>query len=320
MSTPQFWGADAPSVGAYQENQVAEVFKPAAFASLLFALAGKRRVAMGSSLTIPAYQNLDFPTSTNLDEDQIIPLSKLSVSAKKISMAERGRAVSITGKTENRSPFDILQAHKDAVQMMMTRELEEVISTALKTMPVKYVATSSSAQTITTNGTASGTVGSNPNIFHMQYIGNYLGDNLRVPMDPRYGAYVSVWRGSAILGIQRDDEYFELHRGLGLPPIAEVAIKGKIGDVVLMKHNDPRVLNNNLLGNTTGYSEGFVFGQDAVLFGFIEQIGLYYDFSKTKATDFGRFKYIAWLGDYGAGLYSDSANADLVRGLHWTTA
>src|SRR5260221_4593869 len=219
MSTPQFWGADSPNVGAYREHEVAEIFKPAGFAALLFQLAGKRRVASGQSLTVPAYQNLSFPSSTVLDEDQTIPLSKLSVSAKTISMNERGRAVAITGKTENRSPWDILSGHKDAVSTMMSRELEEVISTALKTMPIKYVATSASAQTITTNGVASGTLGVNPNIFHIQYIGNYLSDNLRVPMDPRYNAYVGIFRGNGILGIQRDDQYFELHRGRGLSAI-----------------------------------------------------------------------------------------------------
>jgi len=314
MSTPQFWGADAPTQGAYKEHEVSEIFKPSAYASLLFNLASKRRVMSGQSLTIPAYQNLSFPTSTVLDEDQTIPLSKLTITAKTISMQERGRAVAITGMTERRSPWDVLQGHRDAVSKMMERELEEVISTALKTMPVKYVATSSSAQTITTNGTASGTIGSNPNIYHMQFIGNYLSDSLRVPMDG--GSYKGVFRGNAILGIQRDDQYFELNRGLGTAPVEKLQV-GKIGDIVLYKHNDSRVLSNSL---NSSYSEGFVFGQDAVLFGFIEQIGLYYDFSKTKATDFGRFKYIAWMGDYGAGLFSDSASADLVRGLHWTTA
>lgn len=312
MSSVQQWGADSPSVGAYRENQVAEVFQPAAFASLLFGLANKRRVLMGQSLTVPAYQNLDFPTSTVLDEDQPIPMSKLSITAKTISMSERGRAVAITGKTERRSPFDVLQANRDAIAMMMTRELEEVIATALKTMPIKYVLSSASTQTITTNGTPGGAAGSNPNIYHMQTIGNYLADSLRVPVDPRYNAYVAIFRGNGILGIQRDSEWREFYRGDKLDSIATARV-GQIGDSVVFKHNDPRVLSNAL---NSAYSEGFVFGKDAVLFGFLEQIGLQYDFSRTKATDFGRFKYIAWMGDYGAGLYSDSANADLVRGIH----
>lgn len=314
MSTPQFWGSDAPSTGAYKEHEVAEIFKPAGFASLLFQLAGKRKVASGQSLTVPAYQNLDFPTSTVLEEDENIPLSKLSVTAKTISMSERGRAVAVTGKTENRSPWDILSGHKDVISTMMSRELEEVIATALKTMPVKYVCDTSSAASITTNGTPGASASSNVNIFHAQNIGNYLSDTLRVPMDPRYNAYVMVLRGAGVLSIQRDDEYFELHRGRGLSAIENLRV-GQIADCVIYKHNDSRVLSN-AIGDGSAFSEGFVLGQDAVLFGFIEQIGLYYDFSKNKATDWGRFKYIAWLGDYGAGLYSDSANAGLVRGLH----
>jgi hypothetical protein len=318
MSTPQFWGADAPSTGAYKEHEVSEVFKPAGFASVLFNLAGKRKVASGQSLTIPAYANLDLETSNLLTEAETIPLSKLVVTAKVISMNESGRAVAITGMTERRSPWDILSAHKEQIQEVMSRELERTISTALRLMPIKYVATSSSAANITTNGTPSGTAASNPNVFHIQNIGSYMGDSLRIPFDPRYGSYVGIFRGNAILNIQRDDDYFELNRGRGLEPIAELNV-GKIGDVSLIKHNDPQSLLNNI-GSGSAISEGFILGKDAVLFAFLEQIGLYYDFSKTKATDFGRFKYIAWMGDYGAGLYSDSANAGLARGIHWTTA
>lgn len=317
MSTPQMWGSDAPNVGAYKENEVAEVFKPAGFASLLFNLADKRRVAQGESLTVPAYQNLSFPTSTSLDEDQPIPLSKLSITAKTISMDERGRAVAVTGKAQRRSPLDVLQAHRDAIAEMMRRELEEVISTALKLMPIKYVATGAASQTITTNGVPGGSATTNPNIYHMQNIGNYLSDNLRVPMDPRFGAYAAVFRGNGILSIQRDSEWRELHRGTGLSSIDTLRV-GQIGDVVVFKHNDSRVLANNI-GSSSDVSEGFVLGNQAVLFGFLEQIGLHFDFSVSKATDFGRFKYIAWMGDYGAGIYSDSANADLVRGLHWSS-
>jgi hypothetical protein len=318
MSSPQFWGADAPSVGAYKENQVSEIFRPAGFESLFFGLAAKKRVLMGESLTVPAYQNLDFPTTTVLQEDQPIPMSKLSVTAKTISMSERGRAVAITGKTERRSPFDILQAHRDAVAVMMTRELEEVISTAAKLTDIKVVLTGAAAESITTNGTASGTANSNPNIYHMQTLGLYMSDSLRIPVDPRYGAYVSVFRGAGIYGLQRDSEWREYYRGDKLGSI-ETQRAGQIGDIVIFKHNDPRVLLNNI-GTGSAFTEGLLMGKDSVLFGFLDQIGLQYDFSKTKATDFGRFKYIAWLGDYGAGLFSDSVDAGLARTLHVTTA
>lgn len=314
MSSVQSWGSDAPSTGAYQVNQVGEVLKPAGFASLLFGLADKRKVLMGNSLTVPAFQNLDFPTSTALDEDAPIPMSKLSITAKTITMSERGRAVAITGKTERRSPFDVLQAHRDAVAQMMTRELEEVIATALKTMPIKYNCLTSSTYGLATNGTAAGAAVSQPNVFHMQTIGMLLADSYRVPVDPRYNAYVAVLRGNGVLGIQRDSEFRTYFTANGLTPI-ETARVGQIGDCVIYKHNDTRVLSN-AIGTGSAYSEGVVFGKEGVLFGFLEQIGLKYDFSEGAATNFGRFKYIAWMGDYGAGLHSDSANADLVRGLH----
>lgn len=316
MSSPQFW-SNAPSAGAYKEHEVAEVFKPAGYASLFFNLAAKKRVMSGEGLTVPAYENLDRPNSLLLDEDQPIPLSKLTVSAKTISMNERGRAVAITGKTARRSPFDILEAHKKAIATMMEQELEVVISTALKSMPVKYVANGAAAQNITVNGTPGAGATHNPNIYHMQYVSDYMQDQLRIPFDPRFGSYVGVFRGNGILSIQQDDDFVKYHEGTGLTAIQKCNV-GKIADITFMKHNNSDVLDR-ALGSSNNVSEGFILGDQAVLFGFLEQIGLHYDFSKSKATDFGRFKYIAWMGDYGAGLYSDSANADLVRGIHWTS-
>jgi len=317
MSTPQFWGSDAPNVGAYREHEVIPVFRAAAFASVLFQMADKRQIASGQSLTIPAYENLDFPATTSLDEDQPIPLSKLNITAKTIEMDERGRAISVTGRTQRRSPFDVLEAHQTAIAEMMSREMEEVISTALKTMPIKYVPTGAANQNVTTNGTPGAVAANNINVYHLQNIGTLLSDTYRVPVDPRTGCYMGLFRGPACLALKRDPDWFELHRGTALESIADFAV-GKIGEVMIMKHNDDRVLANNL-GTPGNVSEGFVMGHQAVLFGFLEQIGLRFDFSEDKATDFGRFKYIAWYGDYGAGIYSDSANADLVRGLHVTS-
>ena len=52
MSQLQQWG-DAPAVGAYKEHEVAEVFKPAGYASLLYAMAEKKNITSGESVTIP---------------------------------------------------------------------------------------------------------------------------------------------------------------------------------------------------------------------------------------------------------------------------
>lgn len=310
--------SDRPSVGAYLEHEVMEVFKPAMYASLLFNLAGKRSIPSGDSLTIPAYQNLDRPASTQIGELEPLPVSKLTLSAKKISPKEHGRAIVVSEKLVRRNPFDILMANKEVLAEDISRELEAEVANALREMPIKYVATGATSQTITTNGTAGAAATVNPNIYHMQYIGNYMSDDLRIPMDPRFGSYVAVFRGNGLLGIQRDPEFFELSQGQGLGAVDSLKI-GKIADITFFKHNDSGVLDN-ALAVANNVSEGFIMGKEAVLFAFLSQIKMVHDFSDDKAyNDFGRRKYIAWKGDYAAGLYSDSANADLVRGIHWTS-
>jgi hypothetical protein len=317
MSAPQFW-SDAPAVGAYQEHEVDSVFKPAAFASLLFRLAEKRKLASGDSLTVPSFANLDMPSSTGLVEDELIPVSKLTISAKTIAMNAKGRAVVIGDLAVNRSPFDVLSAHKEELGVMMTRELEAVCATALKLMPVKYVATGVASQTISTNGTAGAAATHNLNVYHLRYLSNYMSDVLRIPYHPSYGSFVSIFRGNALVSLQSDPEFLEIHKSQNSSVFAGLELQGKIADIAVLKHNDDNVLDR-ALGNANNVSEGFILGKQPLLFGMIEQIKLIYDFSEGVSTDFGRRKYIAWKGDYGAGLFSDSANAGLVRGIHWSS-
>lgn len=315
MSQLQTW-ADAPTTGAYTDNQTAEVLKPAGFKSPLWMLAEKKRIASGESLTIPHYENLDLPTDATLTEDEVIPYSKLVLSAKKITASEKGRGLKVTIKDLNRTFWDLKAAHNEQLQENLRREYNRTIRAALATMPVKYCTTGAAAGTFTTNGTPSGVATDDINIYHLQRVSNYMQDDLRVPFRDS-GAYAAVFRQSAVFHIQRDSEFQAYHAQQGLSPIANMAV-GKIADIEIMPANDPEVVIKTL-GSSNNISEGFILGKQAVCLGYVQNFEIRYDFSQSKATDMGRIGYMAYVGDYGVGLYSDSANAGSVRGVHFSS-
>lgn len=316
--TPLNWGGDAPSTGAFQSHVVAEVFAPAAFDAQFYQLVDKKVLPSGEELTIPSFSNMSLPSSTSVGEMERLPTIKLNLNSKVIQANEKGLKTVITYQMKRRSPIDVLMASKGELQLLMTRELERVSKEALDDTPIKYVATSASAQNITTNGTASGTIASNPNIYHLRRISTYMQDNLRVPFHPQFGSYAGVFRYSAIENIMNDADFIEIHRGLPEDALRKVSVK-KIADISVIGYNDGSVLSGSL-GASSNLSEGLILGAKAACFVHQDMPQMYYDFAASDYSDFGRFNYLGWRGNFGCGLFNDSANAGEARSVHWTTA
>jgi N4-gp56 family major capsid protein len=315
----QSWDVDRPSTGAYPEHEMSAVFRASSFLSPLFQEAEMKMVKSGETISIPIVDNLSLPSSVNVNELDRLPVLKLSITAKTISLAEKGLSVQVTRKSVNRSPIDILQEHKEMLQRTMSRTLEATVAEALDDMLVKYVATGPVSQNVATNGTAAAAALNNLNFYHARYINNYLRDQLRVPKRSKgraAGKYLGIFRGNAELALRNDPEFVEFNTGV--PSSMEKDLVGEIAGIKIVLTDDSNVLANNV-GTNSDVSEGFIIGDEAVYMCIMEGLSLKYDFSESYANDYGRFKYIAWHGDIAAGLPADSANAGLVRGLHFTS-
>lgn len=318
MST-HLWSADAPTAGAFKEHVVLDLFKQAGYMSVFRKVAEVKRVRTGESATIPSDQELTFALDNKVDENQLLSQSKISINAKTITLYERGHSVAISNTAVLRSPVDALEICKKRLVQHMQRDMEGVIASALKTAPIKYVATGASAQNITTNGTASGTCASGPNFYHLRYLSRYMQDDKRIPFHSLLGnAYAGIFRFSALQSIKDDAEYTEINRGLPRA-VEQLQSIGQIEDFVIMGYNDSTVLNG-AIGSGSAFSEGLLLGDECVYLCVQDDLSVKYDLSDGENTDFGRFKYVAYVGHIGAGLPSDSANAGLARVVHWTSA
>lgn len=319
MSAPFMWSSDAPTQGAFKEQVVLDLFEQAGYNALFRKMVEVKPVATGESATIPSDEELTFNLDNEIDENQLIPQSKINLSAKTIALKERGHLVSLTNTSQLRSPVDILNVSKDRLAQYIQRDMEGLIASTLKLAPVKYVATGAAAGNFTTNGTPSGTLASGPNFYHMRNLSRYMQDNLRVPFHRMLGnRYAAIFRYSALVSLKSDSEYGTFNRG---NPNAAAALQsiGTIEDFEVYGYTDGAILNG-AIGSGSAFSEGLLLGDKPAYLAIQDDNKVIYDVSDGAQTDFGRFKYVAWRGHMGCGLPSDSANAGLARVVHWTTA
>lgn len=305
----QGW-ADAPSTGAYQSHEVMEVFRQAVEKTIWLPFAKRVNIQSGKEVTVPIRGRLAEPTSSLLSESISIPLDKLTITSKVISMAERGRGLMVTKKAMNRSPIDLLSEHRSALAEQMSLDMDTVLKTAFTGSQLKYVATGAASYNLATNGSAGAAALSNPNFYHIRKMRDLAFRTYLMPKrDNGLFAYVSSTAG--VRGILDDPEFLEINKISGQSRFGN-NLAGTIADVEIFEDN--HTLSDSK-GTNSDVGEGVFLSQDAVYYAVLQQPEIHYD----ATIDHGRFISLAWYGDWGAGTSTDSANAGLVRSIHFTS-
>ena len=306
MSLAQGW-ADAPS-GAYQDHNVLEVFRAAVEQTIWLPYAKRMQISDGSTMTVPIRSRLSEPSSSALVEHIEIPLDKLTVSSKNISLTERGRGVQVTRKAMNRSPIDLLAEHKLALAEQMALDMDTVLGAAFQAGQLKYAATGAASYGLATAGSFTSAALSNANFYHIRKMRDLA---FRTYLMPKLdsGSYAFVVSTSGVRGILDDPEFLEINKGFR-PEKFEKNLVGKIADVEIFEDN------HNLsdgVGTNSDVGEGVFIAKEGVYYAVLEQPSIHFD----STIDHGRFTSIAWYGDWGAGTSTDSATAGLVRLIHF---
>ena len=311
MSLLQDW-ASAPTTGAYEEHEIGSVLRQAVESTVWLPFANRSNISSGQTLTLPIRGRLSEPTNSALTESMTIPLDKLTITAKTITMVERGRGVQVTRKAMNRSPIALLEEHKMALSEQMGLDFDTVLSNAFQGGQLKYAATGAASYNLATNGTFGTAALSNPNFYHMRKLRDLA---FRTYFMPKLasGKYAYVTSTAGYRGILDDPEFLEINKN-GNSSVFGKNFVGTIADVEVFEDN--HTLADNL-GTGTDVGEGVFIARDAVEYAMIQQPTIHYDASDSVATDFGRFVSIAWYGDWGAGTTSDVATAGLARLIHF---
>lgn len=305
----QGW-ADSPSTGAYQEQEVCEVFRQAVADSIFMPYMKRVSISSGQSVTVPTRGSLAEPTTSELDEDLSLPIDKLSITSKTVDLVERGRATMWSRKAANRSPIDLLMEHRLALSEQMSLVMDTVFATAAQSGQLKYAATGAASYNLATNGSFGAAALSNANFYHLRKMRDLAFRTYLMPKlsDQSYKFIVST---AGIRGILDDPEFLAINSPQNRP-IFEKNLVGRISDIDIIECNHDNALSDTV-GTNSNVGEGVFLSRDAVYYAMLEMPSIHYDASH----DHGRYVSLAWYGDWGAEPSNDSATAGLVRLIHF---
>lgn len=309
---PQFtWAFDAPT-GTYKNHALSKKIYEAAVENSVFVdhaatVQGYGR-NNGESVTLIRVQNITEPVTADLEETVRIPEDEFNLSTKQITVKELGRAVPYTSLSQDLSVYDIENPIQRKLRDQMRLVLDTKAATAFKRAKVKYVPTTATAATVTTNGTPGTAALVNMNIWHVEEIRDYMFDTLQVP--PLEGDdYLGIFRTLGLRGIKRDPDWEEWHKYED-PQAKFNGEVGRIEGVRFIESNHARALGKIGTGSVLG--EGVVFGEDAIALA----EAMTPELRAAIPGDFGRSKAVAWYGILEFDIIWDTGNAGEARIVH----
>lgn len=304
----QGW-ADAPSTGAYLTQDIVPVFRQSVESMVWQPFCKQIPIRGGESVTVPIRSRITEPSNTALTESQSIPLSKLTITAKTISMTERGRGVMLSSKAKARSPIDLLNEHKDAIAEEMALDMDGVLGAAAQGGQLKYAANGAASYALGTSGSFTTAALSNANFWHLRKMRDLA---VRTYFMPKFdgSSYKFVVSTAGLRGILDDPEFLEINANGGRADAFSRNVAGRIADIDIIEEN--HALADNV-GTNSDVGEGVFMAKDAVYYAILTQPSIHYD----ATHDHGRFVSIAWFGDWGAGTSTDSGAAGYARLIHF---
>jgi N4-gp56 family major capsid protein len=267
---------------------------------------------MGETVTLQYFKPLTVPTSAGLTESNRIPIDKLEMGSRAITVTEWGRGVQYNSLAENLSKF----APSDVVQKKLREQMQNVIdnaaAAAFKTAKIAFQPTSLTGGTFDTDGTPSTTATQNLTVAHLALIRDYMAATIHAPFY-KGNHYIGLFATKSMRGI-KDDRYFQtwnqyLKKG-------DVLFNSEIGmceSIRLVECTNASAFTNGV-GTGSVLGEGAVFGDEAVAQVEVETPEL--RASPDYTSDFGRVKAVAWYGIMAFATWWDTANdreAKIVR-------
>ena len=142
MSNTMTWTYDAET-GVYKNHALSgELLENAAQKMVFVPFTDKINSfgkKMGESITLVHYNELTDPTSAVLEEDTRIPIDKLTMDSRAITVQEWGRGVEYTSIMQDLSKFDPATGAQKALTRQMDRAMEKASATAFKAAKIAFI-------------------------------------------------------------------------------------------------------------------------------------------------------------------------------------
>jgi len=301
------WAIDAPS-GVYKNHALSGRLLIAAAKGMKCVQFttkepgfGKRK---GETVTIPYYKALDTPTSAVLDADTRIPIDKLQMGTRAITVSEWGRGVEVDNLFVMLSAYDPLEKAQKLLIRQMNEVMDNAAADAFKAAKVCFIPTSLTGGTWDTDGTASTTALANLTLAHVELIRDYMSNDLHVPFY-NGDTYAALMATKALRGIKNDRRFERWHQYLRKGDLIYRSEVGQAEQVRFVEVTNTGAFSNGV-GTGSVLGEGAIFGDEAVSRVEVE-------FPELRAQpnyqgDFGRRHAVAWYGVVAFGVTWDTAN------------
>jgi len=257
---------------------------------------GKTVKGKGETINIVHLNEFADPTSTQLEEDTRIPIDKLALGNRTVTLVEWGRGTEYTNLNEQLSKFSPSDYLQKALMRQMERALDTTGATAFKHTDVKicFIPTSLTGGTFDTDGTPSTTATANITFDHMGVLADYIAGDIHAP--PFEGDdYIMLSCRKTLRGLKQDSLWQDIHKYLQK---GDLFFKGEVGKAENIRcvQVDREAAFSNTAGSSTVLGEAVVFGDEAVGYAEAQTPQLYAD--PNYQSDFGRSKAVAWRGIY----------------------
>lgn len=307
MSNTTTWTYDAET-GVYKNHALSGKLLETAAQKMVFVPFtdkvegyGKK---MGESITLVHYNELSDPTSAKLEEDTRIPIDKLSMDVRAITVYEWGRGVEYTSLMQDLSKFDPANAAQRMLTRQMERAMDKAAATAFKEAKIAFIPTSLVGGTWDTDGTPSTTALVNVNADHLGIIRDYMANTIHVPFYD--GAnYVGIFSTKGLRGIKQDRRFEAWNMYLRKGDLIFRSECGRCESIRLVECVHTSALTDGV-GSGSVLGEGVVFGEEGV-----SRIETEYPHLRANPNfqgDFGRKKAVAWYGVVAFATTWDSAS------------
>jgi N4-gp56 family major capsid protein len=247
---------------------------------------------------------------TTLTETSVMPETNFTITQGTMSIAEYGNSVPFTGKLDDLSKQPVMEVIDKVLKNDAKRAFDKAGYTQFNATPLRVVAaggTSTSAITLTTNGTATATT---TVAMTKEHVKNIV-DTMKERNIPPYvnDDYICLAHPTTFRQLKNDLETIHSYVDQGF----QMILNGEIG-----RYESVRFVEQTNIAKQTwaaGNSNfAFFFGQDTCA----EGIAIPEEMRGKIPTDFGRSKGVAWyyIGGFGI-VHTVAANARIVK---WDSA
>jgi N4-gp56 family major capsid protein len=310
MSTPHNWTFDA-DLGIYKNHALSDDLLEVAIAETIILpfteMVESFGKGKGETINIMHVKELPEPADARLNEFTRVPIDKLTLGTRSLTVAEWGRGVEYSDLARQLGKFD----PKTYLQKRLKNQMKGVVDTAAAAaflnsdVKMVFTPTGPAAGTWSTTG-AAGAVALSPLTFdHMGIIRDYITASLHIPAFEG-NDWIAIFPPKNMRGLRSDRLFQELHMYLGKGDFFFNGEIGKAEGIRLVECNRENAFSNVGSGSATVIGEGVIFGDEAIAR--VEVMAPELRVSVNYQDDFGRKGAVAWIGIFVFGAFWNTSN------------